>query len=273
MVFQNGEITISPYTLYWIQMPAIIGEADRIEMLKRNIFVIECQYGLEEYDKLIGKKDEYSSFFFNLDKILQGVKKGAEYQVGEKLAQFISKFEPDKSVIHTTLLDDRMRQIFQMEGLIYLEKNFNDKEGSVSMIMNLLKPLFSNENRIRRTDIRLELYPSIKYKTEVLIDNGAKVRIGYLKDISMSGVGIKFGTDDDLDYFSLKDQITLRVITHNSIFKVPLAVVTRKALDVKEIGVSFNITDTNMIREETANFIVKIIYKWVKDVILTHGKI
>ncbi len=52
-----------------------------------------------------------------------------------------------------------------------------------------------------------------------------------------------------------------------------MAIVSRKSPKIHEIGVSFTITDTNMIREETANFIVKNIYKWIKDVILTQGKI
>ena len=254
-------------------MPAIIGEQDRIEMLKRNVFVVECQYGFEDYSKLIEKRDDCSAFFFNLDKIFINVKKGSEYIIAEKIAQFISKFSPDKSVAHTTLLDNKMREIFQNEGIIYLEKNFCDKEGSVTLLMNLLKPLFSNENVIRRTDIRLLLFPIVKYKVDIYFDNFLKSRTGYLKDVSMSGIGVKFETNEDLDCFSLKDQVMIRVISHNSIYKIPLAIITRKTLGVKEVGVSFNITDTNMIKEETANFFVKIIYSWIKEVILTQGKI
>lgn len=273
MTFENGEITISPYTLYWIQMPAVIGEPDRIELLKRNVFIIECQYGLNDYSKLLEKKDECVAFFFNLDKILFDLKKGTEYEIGKRIAKFISRFAPDKTVIHTTVIDPAMREIFQLEGLIYLEKNFNDKEQTVETIIDLLKPLFSNENRIKRTDIRLLLYPGMKFKTEISNIDRTITKNGFLKDISLSGIGIKFDNEADLDSFSLKDKVQLRIFTHNSIFKIPIGILTRKTPHVKELGVSFIITDTNMIREETSNFIVKMIYKWIKAVILKHGKI
>ncbi len=273
MTYQNGEITLSPYTLYWVQMPIIIGEDDRIDLLKRDVFVIECQYAVDEYEKLVEKKDDSSAFFFNLDKILSCTNKQGEIELAKKVAQFISGFCPERSVIHTTTIDSTIKEIFQLEGLIYLEKNFNDKEGSVNLIMNLLKPLFSSENRIRRSDIRLLLYPNVRYKIEAIYDNGNKVICGFLKDISLSGIGIILNSENDIEHFSLKDQITLRLITHNSILKIPMAIVSRKSPKIHEIGVSFTITDTNMIREETANFIVKNIYKWIKDVILTQGKI
>ncbi|OHD36089.1 MAG: hypothetical protein A2355_09655 [Spirochaetes bacterium RIFOXYB1_FULL_32_8] len=273
MTFQDGEITISPYTLYWVQMPSLIGEYDRIEMLKRNVFIIECQYSLEDYGKLIEKREESSAFFFNLDKILLNVKRGSEYVIAEKIALFISRFSQDKSVVHTKLLDNKMREIFQNEGIIYLEKNFNDKEGSAAILLNLLKPLFSNGNITRRTDIRLLLFPNVKFKVDVYYADQREAKSGYLKDISMGGVGVKFDSKEDLNHFSLKDQVMMRLITHNSIYKIPLAIVTRKTPAVNEVGVSFNIVDTNMIKEETANFIVKIIYQWIKDAILTYGKI
>ncbi len=119
MTYQNGEITLSPYILYWVQMPIIIGEDDRIDLLKRDVFVTECQYKVEEYEKLLEKKDESSAFFFNLDKILSSTNKQGEIELAKKVAEFISGFCPERSVIHTTTIDSTIKEIFQLEGLIY----------------------------------------------------------------------------------------------------------------------------------------------------------
>lgn len=273
MTFQNGEIDVSPYTVYWVQMPVSIGENDRIELLKKDIFVIECNYQFDEYKSLIEKNEINSAFFFNLDKIFATTRGGNEYDIAVRLAKFIAGLCPDKSVVHTTILDDKMKKIFQTEGLIYIEKNFNDKEGAVNIVMNLLKPLFSHENQMRRTSVRIKIYPGIKYKVELVTTDQKNFKIGFLKDISLSGLGIIMLDDGDLDYFSLKDQVQLKIFTQSSILKIPIALVTRRNKDLKEIGVNYNINDNNMIKDETSTFLTKIIYKWIKEVIDNYGKI
>ncbi len=267
MIYQNGEITVTPYTIYWMFIPPLIGEPDKIELLKRDILIIGCSYSMDEYTKLNDKKDDTTAFFFNLDKILSGVKPGGEYERAVGLAKFIAAFCPDKSIIHTSTIDEKLKHIFRSEGLIYIEKNFNDKDGAYNAIMSLVKPIFSSENQVRRTYVRIGLYPASTNRVEVTCNNGRTVVNGYLKDVSINGLGIIFTEDPNWDVLSLKEQVQLRIFTQSSILKVPIALVTRKNKDNKEYGLSYNINDRNMIREESANYFMKIIYKWIKDVI------
>jgi hypothetical protein len=44
-------------------------------------------------------------------------------------------------------------------------------------------------------------------------------------------------------------------------------------MDKKEVGISYDITDKVMIKEETSNYLTKIVYSWIKEIIDKHGKL
>jgi len=254
-------------------MPVSIGEADKIELLKKDILLIDCNYGIEDIPKLIEKQGKNIAFFYNLDRIFQKNKAENEYALSQKLANFISKFSPDKSIVHTTLLDEKIKNIFRQEGLIFLEKNFNDKQGAVNIVMDLMKPLFSEENIVKRSFLRINLYPETKYKIEITGASLTEPILGHLKDLSLNGLGMILFDRDDIKKVSIKDSISIRIFTPISILKVPMAFITRKDEDKSEIGVNYNIENKSMVKDETASFLIKIIYKWIHDIITKYGKL
>lgn len=273
MGYQSGEVKISPNTLYWIQMPVSIGETDKIELLKKDILLIDCNYGIGDLAKLVEKQGKNVAFFYNLDRIFQKSKIENEYSISQNLASFISKYSPDKSIVHTTIIDEKIKNIFRDEGLIYIEKNFNDKQGAVGTVMDLIKPLFSEKDMIRRSFLRINLFPDTKYKIEITSQRLVDPIMGNLKDLSLNGMGLILLDKNDTNKFDLKETISIKIYTPSSILKIPMAFITRKDEHNSEIGVNYNIENRSMVKDETSSFLMKIIYKWIQDIINKYGKL
>jgi hypothetical protein len=274
MDLKNGEVLMSPNTIYWIQMPVNISEDDRIELLKRDILLINCNYGVDDLPKLKQKDSKFAAYFINLDGIFQKnhVNDDGLYDYCERIAKFLESFDPTKTVVHTYTIDEKICDIFRSKGLIYLEKNFGDKANAVNTVINLIKPIFSDENRVQRSFLRVNLYPDTKYKVEINLPLQTLNPVHcYLKDISLNGVGIIFQDKKDVSQFSLKDMIQVRIFTERSILNIPACLITRKDAN-GEIGVSYDINNRQMIKEDTANYLVKLIYNWIRDIIIKYGK-
>ena len=75
----------------------------------------------------------------------------------------MKKFNFQNNLIHTTQIDNKLSRLFKENGIIYLEKNFNDKRIALSIISALINPFFSNNLKVQRSFVRLNLAP-MKYK-------------------------------------------------------------------------------------------------------------
>jgi len=278
LVYSNGEIVSSPNTIYWVQMPVSVGEPEKIELLKRDVLVVDCTYDLSNITLLKEKKDTYCAFFFNLDDIIKNSinKYDSIYSLSVNLAQFISRISIEKSIVHTNIIDEKLAEIYRNEGLFYLEKNFRDKSTAVSTVNNLIKPLFVYNNHVPRPSLRIVLYPEILYKVDIFINKSStetKIIQGYLKDLSFNGMGIIINDPEEICYLQLKSVVQLRINAIKSILKIPIAGITRIDFDKKEIGINYDISNSQMVREETSNYLIKLIYNWMNEIIGRYGKI
>jgi len=273
---KNGEIVISPNTIYWVQMPVIISDDDKIELLKRDILLINCDYGIDDLSKLKQADSKIAAFFINLDGLILKNRVKPEHIITfcDKIAAFVESFQPAKTVIHTYTIDSNICNIFRSKGLIYIEKNIGDKSSVVSTITHLIKPIFSDENRIQRAYLRVNMYPEVKFKVEISdVTQRTPAQICFLKDLSLNGVGLLFSDKSDIAYIGLKDVLSIKIFADRSILTIPQAVVTRKDEEKIEIGVNYNLNDRQMIKEDTANYLVKHVYNWLKDVVKNYGKL
>jgi hypothetical protein len=274
LVYKNGEIAISPNTIYWVKMPVNISETNQIELLKNDVLVIDCNYGLEDFKNLVITDNTNTAYFYNLDAIIQKdkVKKENLYAYCTQVAQFIAGYLPQRSVIHTYIIDGKINEIFRSKGLIYIEKNLFSNSNAVMIVMNLIKPIFSEGNRIRRSSLRVGLYPDIKYKVEITNMEKNIVKHGVLKDISLNGIGMILLDKNDLSFFALKDNIQIKIFTPSSVLKIFSSIITRIDQEKIEVGVNYNILDNHMVKDETAHYLTKLIFYWIKDIISQHGK-
>ena len=258
MQFKNGEILVSPKTIYWFDMPIAITDHEKIELLKKDILLIDYRDDLNTIITFKDKVKEIAAFFYNFDNIISKKKLVDEnkYTFSEKLIQLIKEFNFQNNLIHTTQIDMKLSQLFKENGIIYLEKNFNDKRIALSVISALITPFFSNNLKIRRSFLRLNLAP-MKYK--VLIQDKKNNNI--------------IENPDDFDNINLKDLINLRLSIKQSIIKISNAIVSRKNEESKEIGITYDITSTKMIREDYATYLTGLIYNWLKELINKYGVI
>ena len=270
MQFKNGEILVSPKTIYWFDMPIAITDHEKIELLKKDILLIDYRDDLNTIITFKDKVKEIAAFFYNIISKKKLVDEN-KYTFSEKLIQLIKEFNFQNNLIHTTQIDMKLSQLFKENGIIYLEKNFNDKRIALSVISALITPFFSNNLKIRRSFLRLNLAP-MKYK--VLIQDKKNNNIfGYIKDLSLNGMGIYIENPDDFDNINLKDLINLRLSIKQSIIKISNAIVSRKNEESKEIGITYDITSTKMIREDYATYLTGLIYNWLKELINKYGVI
>jgi hypothetical protein len=278
MKYTNGEVLLSPNTIYWVQAPTTIGEIEKIDLLKKDVFIVDCRYNLNNISKLKEKKDESSAFFFNIDAIIKKsyLKIESATSVYRDLAQFISNVCREKSIVHTNIIDEKISSIFREQGLFYLEKNFYDRTTAVSTVSNLIKPLFVFNNRVPRPHLRIRLYPEIKYKVEFVDKNvltESKPIQGILKDLSLNGMGIVLNDKENIKKLKLKNIIQIKINAINSILKIPMAYITRIDIENGEFGINYDINNNQMVNEDSSNYILKMIYNWMKEIIDKYGKI
>jgi hypothetical protein len=273
MQFKNGEILASPKTIYWFEMPVAISEHEKIELLKKDVLLINYQDDLETMISFKDNIKEISAFFYNFDNILTKKKVFEEnkYTFSEKFILFIKELNFKNNLIHTTQIDNKLSNLFKQNGIIYLEKNFNDKRVALSIISALINPFFSNNMKIKRSFLRLNLTP-MKYKI-IIQTNRTNNIFGYVKDLSLNGMGIYLINQNDFNFFNLKDLINLKISIKQSIITINNAIISRINKESMELGITYDINSNKMIREDYATYLTGLIYGWLKELINKYGVI
>lgn len=266
MESHSTEIT-SPKVIYWVEMPTLLGEEESVEFLKRDILLKRISGKIDEFKQSINNSCTESAYFYNLDRIfhINSIRKENIRDFTISLIDSIKKSSGAKSLVHTNVIDPKIGRFFMEEGIPYIEKNLEDKLTAFQTTINLIKPLFAYNNEIMRSYIRINLL-QMKYKAELIRRDNYQIKIpAIVKDISLNGIAFIVGDNNYLNYFSLKDQITIKIYIQHHIIKINTALVTRIDCEKYEFGVNFNINDTNMIGMTDADLLTKTIYKNLKE--------
>ncbi|MCK4799171.1 MAG: PilZ domain-containing protein [Spirochaetes bacterium] len=276
MKYNDGEIIVAPKTIFWVEIPGIIGESEKIDLLKKDVLLVGHNGHIDSLFNLKASRTKYTAYFYNLESIFvkNKIKPEEFYAFSTNVATFIRTFAPDKSLVHSSFIYDKIADMFRDQGIPYIEKNLRDKKIAFSIVINMIRPFFTEQDRLYRSLLRLHLLP-MKYKVEIL--NLRKPNLpavyGYIKDLSLNGIGFVFKVRNDLSFFRLKDRIQFRLFLKESILKMNMSFITRIDPNKKEIGVNFNILDRYSIREDHANRLTSLIYNWMKGIITKYGRI
>ena len=275
MEYTYGEILVSPKTIYWIEIPFLLNENDRIELLKKDILLLNYNGLINDIAKLKEIDNKFTGYFFNLDGIISKnyIKHNAIYSFADKIAQYINKYFKRKSLVYTKILDPKLVEIFKKYRIAFIEKNLNDKKVAISTVMKLIHPFFAENNNIERSFLRLNLYP-MKYN--IILTNFTKKNLmvtGILKDLSLNGLGIIIIEEDKIKQFNLKDIVEVKVSIKNKMVKVSKAIIARLDISKTEVGVTYDINNNDMIEKENAFYLTNMIYNWLKEIIKEHGNI
>lgn len=259
--------TYGPKIINWVEMPGLLGEDEHIEFLKRDILIKKTSGKLDELKNISKNNDGEYAFFYNLDRIMtiNNIHHNDFKDFAKELIDTVKSNGDTKSVVHTNIINPYISNLFRREGIPYLEKNLEDRMTAFNITLNLIKPLFMHNNSMIRSYIRIDT-SSMKYKAEIRrLDNYKIYANGIIKDISMNGFCLVLGDKNHLNYFSLKDTVSMKLSIGHYMIKLNLALVTRIDGEKNQIAVNFNINDSKMIGVLDADYLTKIILKSLKD--------
>ncbi len=265
---KNVEVVSRPKMIKWIEIPAIIGDDDHVEFLKRDLLLKGLSGKMDELTKAEASNDDETAFFYNLDKIflINNVMFNDRLMFSRDLIKVIKEKSPYKSLVHTNIIDYKLANVFRTEGIPFIEKNLEDRSNAYITATNLIQPFFSINNQVVRSYIRVNL-SMMDYKVEINKHSSYEIKVDCkLKDLSLNGMGFSLSDENLCNFFSLKDLIIIKVHVSNFIIKVNKAIITRIDCNKREIGVNFNINDNNMVSLIDSEKLSKMILKWIKEV-------
>ncbi|MCG8571404.1 MAG: hypothetical protein MJB14_14815 [Spirochaetes bacterium] len=275
MQLSNGEIQVSPKIIYWVEMPTTIGEEEIIELLKRDVLVVNYNLSLNPLQDLQNHLTNKTGFFYNFDKILniQRLKGEKEADFINNFIPFIKSFAPEKSLLHTSMINEKLGQAIKSLGIPYIEKNLDDKKIAITTVLNMIHPFFAIKGRVERSSLRLNLYP-LKHKVNIYnIETKLPLMKATLKDVSLTGIGLVILDKNQMNFFKVKDLIKVEVMMRPNYFNINVGLVTRVDVKKQEIGINFDITNSKMVSTIDADVLSKIIYRWIKEIIAEHKKL
>ncbi|MDH5716285.1 MAG: hypothetical protein OEZ22_01455 [Spirochaetia bacterium] len=267
----ESEILIAPKVVYYIEIPGVINQKDKFNLLIQDILLLEIE--LEKLDELKEKSEDNIIYIFNLDKIFR--KRGAtsidrELRFSHEILKFIKEKPKNHSLVHTTVLHDDIKKIFQNEKIPFMQKNLEQKQLTISTIIKMVHFAFKEEQALR-TQIRINYYPEkiINVEAVNLTKKSSKIKF-HLKDLSLNGLGLIFINVDDMSMFNLKDLMEVRVWLPEITLKISAGFITRMSKDKKELGLNFNLKNHKMIAENDAVNLSGIVYEVIKKKLETH---
>jgi len=272
MLEQNdGEIVVSPKKIHWFCPPAVIGEEEKIDFLKIDFFIISENRKIDEINNIVKNKDEKSVFIFNLDKlfIISNIQGDKYIETVQKLVNIITENKIEKvSIVHTTIIDSKMGNLFKKIGVLYIEKSYENAKAVMENFPDIINNMFTAEGKANRAFVRINFYPKFSYKVEIKHANQeTRIVQCLLKDMSMNGIALTFQDKGDIALFHLRNEVKLQLFFPGTLIKINLAIITRKDEEKIELAVNYNIKDERMITEKNANFLLNTIYKWLKNVV------
>ncbi|MCG8572045.1 MAG: PilZ domain-containing protein [Spirochaetes bacterium] len=274
MIFKNGEIKITPKTLFWIETPVPIYDEEKIEFLKNDILILESSLNLEKASPF-KKNDKLDSFFlFNLDGIIHknNIKDKDILHASTKISDLINQNIYKESIVHTNMINNQLAHFFKNQKIHYLEKNLSDHKSAIHVAQDIIKYFFHNTGVHHRTSIRLNFYPDNEINAKIIFSNEDAPYLGYLKDLSLDGLGIYMPFEETIN-LRLGELIKIELYSHKPFLTIKKGLITRIDKKTKEVGISFNLNDKKMINEDQADYITSMIYNWLKEYLKTYKEI
>ena len=261
MQITAGEIFIAPKLVYWVEMPKTLGQNLVLELLKRDILVLECP--LPEVEK---KKNDQASFLYNLDGIIQKTRSSDAANIATLVRESIQKQASHLAMVHTQMINSALKQKFGELKITYIERNLSDEFKAIDVLPRVVPVLFSKLFKNARSYLRMHLHPQHKIRAEIFLQ-GKKISDMLLKDLSINGIGILSDTKASFERISVKDFISIKLYFARNIVIINNALVSRKDNENQVLGVSYDINDKRILSKEDSDVLIAIIHKWLKQLL------
>ncbi len=276
MSLEQIEIFIAPIKMFWFGMPKDFQKKNRVELLKKDILLIDCK--IEDIDNLnVDVKAQNSILFFNLNTILPRKIIMDDERIDTEACAMLKKIAENYaklSIVHTTLLKPKVADFAKKLGILYLEKVVGDTQESIVLIENIAKQFFKANNK-QLSNVNLRAFIRIHFAANSLNVTLKKPDLeipAYINNVSINGMGVTLKDNKDLKYFKLKDFVELKAFLPELIIKVNKSVIRWIGRDKYELGLYFDSKDPNMIDWQNSYNIASLIYNVLGDIIDDMGK-
>jgi hypothetical protein len=157
--------------------------------------------------------------------------------------------------------------------ICYIENNFSNWTIVHQLITKLVDQVLKNSGLRGRGDIRIKYYPITKINVEIRkwADYHNLIQ-GFVNDLSVGGLSIVLRDHASFEKFSLKEALQLKIKFPRNTIKIAKAYIVRIEPGEGLLGISFNMSNFQMIEKKSANTLLAIIHYWINSVIENCGK-
>ncbi len=274
-MYNIEKITFSPRKIYWFEMPSSITSDIKIELLKKDILLIDCIGEIENIQKIINEKNEYTLYIFNLDKIILKNKDKIKIKC-TIIRKIISLIEDSlykiykNSFVYTKSEDCEIDFYCNKAQIKHVTKDiFNNKKNILSNIYLYILPIFKNLKEQNREFLRLTFFPYILFEIEfpeLKLKDSNPIK-GYLKNLSFNGIAIILFNDNELTFFNTGTKIQLKIFFPEGKILINNVIIIRKLPEERMISINYDINNKIMISNENSNKLTELIFKYIKSYI------
>ena len=264
----NGQVQIAPKIISWVGMPVFIDDRERFELLKRDVFLYDCD--ISHLSGLTAINHSWSAFVFNFDEILKKDphrRAMGDIAIAVQLAKFIANNHLNYSLVHTTSLDPRIMQVFYEYRVPVLQRDLQYRSTAWDLIEKHILPVFRLDSRVHRQSIRLRFLPMQKIMVAVKILNrdSMPVATAYLDNLSLNGFALFFTDRSFFAQLKLRDIAKLKMQVHDMPINVSSAIITRIEKSRGTIAVSYSIENATFIKKDEAARLSRLIYSSLRQ--------
>jgi len=268
-----GRIHVMPRKVFWVGMPESFKEKDKIELFQKDIWII--RHLLENLMELEAESE--FTLFINLDSALFAGRSSLSIPEGPlavKLIHNISKIKPLHTIVHTTHISPKIKELFTKASFTYVERNLHDTTAAIATILKTVNFIYEKTNRTTRAFLRIEISENDKIPVKCLATAGGRNTVvdGHIGDLSLNGMQVKFTGDNKTSLFSLKDFAELTFFIDHHQIKIQKALVARIDPAGNSIGLYFDIHNEKMVKTIYARHFTDILYQMLKEFLATVEK-
>ncbi|MCB1148333.1 MAG: PilZ domain-containing protein, partial [Leptospiraceae bacterium] len=213
---------------------------------------------------------EESGFIYNFDFVASAFRSGKIHTLGtiaNKIIEHAKKYANSRAVVHTTIIDDSLKDVFQKAGIPLMQKNLDYRSHALSALMPMVQILFRSDKRLKRQYLRFEFTPQDVFLCTIVNKRNENKEVkGFIRDLSLNGIGVTLEDSEQCLSFNLKDPVSVTMSFFNTSVELKLGFMTRLYAIHNELGVSFNVRNAVMIEKDSVDTLQKLINDWVREV-------
>lgn len=273
MQYDEVEIFVAPTKLYWVGAPEDNAvKKIQIELLKRDILLVRCNYDDLQVCEFATNKDD-AIVLVNLDPLIHDYVKPREIyrDVSEFMDRYLN-YGMKRSVFHTTIVDKRLSLMVEKKGYHLIIKNFYNTKTAIPVIKKITDIYNRIDDKTMRSYLRIQFYPGQQYRVQIKDAQHGTVKVqGFLKDLSLNGLGIIFTELRDFVKLKIKNIYRIKIFFDRTVVNIDRAMLRRLDNQHNMAGLYFNMEDPNMIHELDATTISSIVYKIIENILASQG--